>query len=217
MPPRPLRQPPQPARGSKTEAKLKQIVLPEISFDGLPLSEVLKVLSDESIKRDPDKTGVNFLINPNVRPVALTGVIDPTTGLPLAAPTEQVDPGAVVVKFNLPLRNVTMKDVLDAIVTVADHPIQYTLEDYAVVFAAKPETVGDQPVTLARPGVVPEPAPAPRGSPSGSSQGECPPGRGARAGPGSQSRTRDLSGGPAAISFARQQIGNSRQGTAAQG
>jgi beta-lactamase regulating signal transducer with metallopeptidase domain len=192
-PSRPARQAQQPARGSKVEAKLKQIVLTEVAFDGLPLGEVLKFLSDESVKRDPDKTGVNFLINPNVRPVTLTGATDPTTGLPMAAPTEQVDLGAVVVKFNLPLRNVTMKDVLDAIVTVADHPIQYTLEDYAVVFAAKPETVGDQPVIMARPGVVPEPP------------------------QGSQSRAHDPAGGPAAAKAPRRQTGPAWHDSSAQG
>jgi hypothetical protein len=155
VPPRPLRQPPQPARGSKTEAKLKQIVLPEITFDGLPLSEVLKILSDEAIKRDPDKTGVNFLINPNVPSVARAVAVDPTTGLPPATPAEQFDVMAVAVKFNLPLRNVTMKDVLDAIVIVADHPLEYRLEDYAVVFSAKPELVASQPAMLALPGGMP--------------------------------------------------------------
>ena len=158
VPPRPPRQPQQPARGSKTEAKLKQIVLPEITFDGLPLGEVLKILSDEAIKRDPDKTGVNFLINPNVPSVAPAGAVDPATGLPLAAAAEQLDVTAVAVKFNLPLRNVTMKDVLDAIVIVADHPLEYTLEDYAVVFSAKPELVAGQPAMLAPPGgMLPEP------------------------------------------------------------
>src|ERR1039458_8466863 len=42
------RQSEKPARGTKLEAKLKQIVLPEVAFDGLPLSEVLRFLSDES-------------------------------------------------------------------------------------------------------------------------------------------------------------------------
>jgi len=147
-----------PARGSKVEAKLNQIVLPEVSFDGLPLSEVLRYLRDESVKRDPDKAGVNFLINPNFHPVAFTGAVDPATGLQVATPAEQFDLAGVIVKFNLPLRNVTMKDVLDAIVTVADHPIEYALENYAVVFSAKPETVAGLPVMLAHPGVAPEPA-----------------------------------------------------------
>ncbi len=149
-------------RGVKLEAKLKQIVLPEVTFDNLPLGEVLRVLSDESVKRDPDKAGVNFLINPNFRAVALTGEVDPATGLPLAAQTEQFDVAAVAVKFNLPLRNVTMKDLLDAIVTVADRPIEYVLEDYAVVFSAKPETVAGQAVMVARAGMQSRAGPASR-------------------------------------------------------
>ena len=147
------------ARGAKVDAKLRDIVLDEVKFDGLPLSEVLLYLNDQSRKHDPQKVGVNFLINPNVRPVMVTGTVDPTTGLPRAASTEPIDMDTVVIKFNQPLRGVTMKDVLDAIVTVADHPIEYTLEDYGVVFAAKPEMLGDQPVSLAQPAPTPEPPP----------------------------------------------------------
>jgi hypothetical protein len=144
------------AHGAKVAAKLKQIILDQVRFDGLPLGEVLIYLNDESLKRDPDKTGINFLINPNARPVALTGKVDPATGLPEAAATEFLDVGGVVIKFNQPLRNVAMKDLLDAIVMVADHPIEYTLEDYGVVFAAKRETLAGQPVVVAR---AQEPAP----------------------------------------------------------
>jgi beta-lactamase regulating signal transducer with metallopeptidase domain len=156
------------APGAKVEAKLKQIVLDEVKFDGLPLSEVLLYLNEQSMKRDPDKIGVNFLINPNFRPVSLRDGVDPTTGLPLAAAPEQFDVGAVVIKFNMPLRHVTMKDVLDAIVTVADHPIGYTLEDYGVVFAAKPEMLAGEPVVVAPAGLPSEPsAPALPGTTSG--------------------------------------------------
>lgn len=120
--------------GAELEAKLKQILLPEVSFD-LPLSEVLAWLNSESMKRDPEKIGVNFLINPNSPP---SGRIDPATGLPAAVPTENIDMSSIIIKFNLPLHHVTMKNVLDAVVKVADHPIEYSIEDYAVVFSLKP-------------------------------------------------------------------------------
>ena len=148
--------------GAKLEAKLKQIVLPEIAFDDLPLSDVLRVLSNESLKRDPDKTGVNFLINPNLRAAAFPRAFDPSIGLPVGVPREQFDPASVAVKFNLPLRNVTLKDVLDAIVIVADHPIEYTVEDFAVVFSAKPEPMLGPPILLPRPEMAPVPPQAPR-------------------------------------------------------
>jgi hypothetical protein len=138
--------------GTQLDAKLKQIVLEEVRFDGLPLSEVLSSLSQEARKRDPDKKGINFLINPNlpagIAPSAPS--IDPTTGLAvISPPPQQFDLNAVNVRFNLPLRNVTMKDVLDAIVKVADNPIEYALEDYAVVFSPRRDAVS---------GLVPRPA-----------------------------------------------------------
>ncbi|HXP61938.1 MAG TPA: M56 family metallopeptidase, partial [Dongiaceae bacterium] len=130
------------------EAKLKRLRLSEAAFDGLPLGEVLKILRDESTRLDPEKAGVNFLINPNFPPVAMVGHVDPATGLPLAVATEAFDMSTVMVKFNLPLRNVSLKDVLDAVGKVADHPIAYTVEDYAVVFSPKPLMLDGQPVMV---------------------------------------------------------------------
>jgi beta-lactamase regulating signal transducer with metallopeptidase domain/LysM repeat protein len=127
-------------RGALIEAKLKQMVLEKVQIDGLPLSEVLKYLSEQSSKLDPSKIGVNFLFNPNAIATGYPptpGAVDPATGLPLAPAMESVDISTVTINFNLPLRNVNMKDVLDAIVKVADHPIEYTVEDYAVVFSPK--------------------------------------------------------------------------------
>jgi hypothetical protein len=122
------------------ETKLKKIVLESVHYDGVPLGEVLRSLSEEALKRDPSKTGVNFLINPNSPPsqnASVPGPIDPTTGLPVLAAVENVDMSSVSIRFNLPLRNVSLKDVLNAIVKVADRPIEYTVEDYAVVFSPK--------------------------------------------------------------------------------
>jgi hypothetical protein len=134
-------------RGAQLEARLKEIVLPEVSFDGLPLNEVLRNLRDEVEKRDPQKPkGINFLINPNTPSTLVSGLVDPATGLPAAmlAP-EPVDVSSVNIKLNMPLHNVRMKDVLDAIVKVADKPIEYTLEDYAVVFSLRRDAVTARP------------------------------------------------------------------------
>jgi tetratricopeptide (TPR) repeat protein len=142
-------------------AKLDRIHLDTVSYDGLPLSEVLRNLSEQSKLRDPERKGINFLINPNPdqsgQPVAATtaGVgiyglrggaaptIDPATGLPTAAAStdnsggsEPVDVGSFIVKIPS-LSDVRLADVLDAIVMVADHPIKYSVEDFAVVFSAK--------------------------------------------------------------------------------
>ncbi len=127
-------------------SKLDRIRLDTVSWpEGLPLSEVLRNLSDQTKLRDPDKKGINFLFNPNApaasAPAAPAGgaqTIDPTTGLPVAAPAaagESVDASSINIK--LTLNDVRLADVLEAIILVADHPIKYSLEDYGIVFSSK--------------------------------------------------------------------------------
>ena len=124
-------------------SKLDRIRLDTVMYDGLPLGEVVRNLYDEARNRDPDKRGINFIINPNPEvappPFQLPPVIDPTTGLPTHTPQPQelVDINAVTIRIRPALRDVRLADVLDAIVKVADHPIKYTIEDYGVVFALK--------------------------------------------------------------------------------
>lgn len=145
--------------------KLNSIRLEKVSYDGLPLSEVIRDLSDKAKLRDPDKTGINFLINPNVdystsqTTTTSTGgggassaggelganiasQINPATGLPAAPQSSSggsapFDINSVIIRINPPLYNVRLADVLDAIVQVADHPIKYSILNYAVVFSAK--------------------------------------------------------------------------------
>ena len=141
-------------------AKLNRIRLESVSYDGQPLSEVLRDLSRLAKDRDPERKGINFLVNPNPDQsgqavAAPTGggvpgafgapgapAIDPATGLPAATPAagagsgEAVDVGAFIVKIPN-LTDVRLADVLDAIILVADHPIKYSVQDFAVVFSAK--------------------------------------------------------------------------------
>ncbi len=120
--------------------KLETIRFESVAYDGLPLSEVVRSLRDETKKRDPEKKGINFMVNPNIPPTTgpSAGVIDPTTGLPVAAiaPSESLDVNSIAIKINPPLNDVRLVDVLDAIVKVADHPIKYAVEDYGVIFSA---------------------------------------------------------------------------------
>jgi len=139
-------------------SKLDRIQIDSVSWeDGLPLSEVLRYLSVQSKQRDPDKVGINFIFNPNVEssqddtgegggapgapvPIGANGL--PETA---AAPAETtVDPTAINIKLSLD--HVRLQDLLDAIVMVSDHPIQYSVEDYAIVFSGKP--TGPEPPTL---------------------------------------------------------------------
>ncbi len=106
--------------------KLDRILLENVAFDGLPLGEVVRLFVDESRRRDPDKKGINFMINPNPPPPI------ESSGTP---PPESVDVSAIMVKISPPLKDVRLIDVLDAVVKVAERPIQYSVEDYGVVFS----------------------------------------------------------------------------------
>src|SRR5205814_3824491 len=99
----------------RVESKLEEIVLDEVMFDGTPLPEVLKSLDEESRKRDPEKQGINFLINPNATQVTTTTAIHPNTGQAIQPPpSEPLDMNSVIGRFNLPRRNVRVKHALDA-------------------------------------------------------------------------------------------------------
>ncbi|HLP77612.1 MAG TPA: hypothetical protein VK327_11930 [Candidatus Paceibacterota bacterium] len=127
--------------------KLETIRLDSVAYDGLPLSEVVRHLVEVSKKLDPEKRGLNFLINPN-QPLPLPKAlppVDPTTGLP--APAESIDINSISVRIIPALVNVRLIDALDAIVKVADHPIRYSVTDYAIVFSlSAPGVAEDRPM-----------------------------------------------------------------------
>src|ERR1035441_2295748 len=121
--------------------KLDRIRLDTVKYDGLPLGEVVINLNDESRKRDPEKRGINFLINQNIDTGGPTATAAPTLGpdgnpLP-SAPTEAVDMGAIAIKIDRALADIRLAAVLDAIVAVADRPIKYSIADYAIIFSLK--------------------------------------------------------------------------------
>jgi hypothetical protein len=121
--------------------KLERIRFDNVKYDGLPLSEVVLQLREEAKKRDPEKKGINFLMNQNLDPGEVTpapAVVLGENGLPMPAPPpEQVDPGSISIRISPPLNDVRLVDVLDAVVKVADRPIKYSIEDYGVVFSPR--------------------------------------------------------------------------------
>jgi len=127
--------------------KLNNITFDKIAFPNLPLSEVVRILTEQTELRDPDQKGINFIIN-KAKPAAAVSpnpaqpTFDPTTGQPIApAPVEDVDLSSVQISLDPALRNVRLMDVLEAIVKTADHPIKYSLLDYGIEFSFKgPET-----------------------------------------------------------------------------
>ena len=121
--------------------KLDRLRLDNVKYDGLPLGEVVISLNDECKKRDPEKRGINFLINQNIDSggaVATAAPVLGPDGQPLpTAPQEQVDMSAISIKINPALTDIRLADVLDAIVKVAERPIKYSVEEYAIVFSLK--------------------------------------------------------------------------------
>ncbi len=121
--------------------KLNSIILDEVLFDNIPLAEVVRDLTKESRKRDPEGQGINFIVFNNADPqpsAAPAGGVDAFgNSLPatVAAPTVPV--GNVLVKISPALRNVTLAQVLDAITKAADLPLMFSVEDYGVVFSAR--------------------------------------------------------------------------------
>ena len=126
--------------------KLNRIRLDSVNYDGVPLSEVLRQLSEKSRLSDPERKGINFIINPNQdqsgpavarQQQGLGGLgegapgipaaVDPNTGLPAAAPgvagaagAESLDAANFQVKLSLV--DVRLADVLNAIMDVAQNP-----------------------------------------------------------------------------------------------
>ena len=88
--------------------RLKQIVLPEVVFDGLPLPEMAKILTSDSKKHDPNKQGV------------------------------QIEAGtlATTIISIKQMKNATLDDVLKAIVKGTSPAIAYRVQGDKVVFAA---------------------------------------------------------------------------------
>ena len=123
-------------------SKLDRIRLESVSFDGLPLSQVLRTLSEETTKRDPEKRGINFVVAQN----ATSDDNGTASFVPALGTNRQPDPAPAPalpevadtkIKLSVPLTDLRLADVLDVIVKVADRPIKYSIEDYAVVFSAR--------------------------------------------------------------------------------
>ncbi|MEO8425554.1 MAG: M56 family metallopeptidase [Verrucomicrobiota bacterium] len=117
------------------QTKLEQIIFDELPrFDGVPLGDAIRNLDAEVRKRDPEKHGINFIISNSLDAPQPSLAIDPNTGIPV--PVEPMDVNAVTIRLAA-LRRVRLKDVLDAITKVADHPVKYTVEEYGVVLSRK--------------------------------------------------------------------------------
>lgn len=108
-------------------------------FTATPLNRVIGELRDESLQFDPEKKGVNFLLTGN--PNAIQPAIDPNTGVLIRQTNSQpVDMAAIHVTIKPALEHASLSNVLDAIILNSDKPIQYSVQDYGIVFSPRDES-----------------------------------------------------------------------------
>ena len=133
------------APSSKRQAiqdKLKNIKLDSVHYENLPLSEVVKNLSEEAKRRDPEGKGINFMLSSRAdqtsgRPGA---TVDPSTGLP-AGGSPQADIAGVGVKMSPTAGGTTLAATLDTIANSTETPVKLSVEDYGVVITPVPPLV----------------------------------------------------------------------------
>lgn len=102
--------------------KLASIEIEEVLYEDMRLSEVIRHLGNEALRRDPDRRGVNFIVLPTDS-------------------SKTADLDHAVIRVSPALRNVRLADIIDAVCKRANVPLTYTVEDDAVVFSP-PAPVG---------------------------------------------------------------------------
>ena len=127
-----------PERGrQQIEKKLQEIRIEDYHVpQAVELSEVLKNLHTLARKLDPEERGVNIVLSSIVTDRRFAPIFDIEMGKM---------PGALedyTVKISSPLRNISLRELLDAIVDAAVPPaenegargLRYSIEEYGVVF-----------------------------------------------------------------------------------
>ena len=122
-------------------AKMDHIQFESFSTgEGMSLSVVLRTISDEAKKRDPDHKGINILIhNTDASGQGASTAVDPATGL-AAAPAGGIGGGGEIGGWlvKIPsLTDVRLTDLLNAIILTCDHPLKFSVQDFALVFESR--------------------------------------------------------------------------------
>lgn len=131
--------------GAALRARAEQLVLPTVSYLGLPLPEVIQLLQTDVRKHDPKNRGVNFLATAYFpdQPLHLRPVMEGSdqSGIPIprtAIPVTLIDLNTVLIRLAKPLTNATLVQVLETIVRHAEvqdgGAITYRFEDWGVLF-----------------------------------------------------------------------------------
>jgi hypothetical protein len=119
-------------RKSPIARKLNEILISEIDYNSLTLDEAIADLLDISRRRDPTGEGVNIVFSQNADELLPNHLAHP-----LRSGSPGMDLNTVLVNIRLPLFNLKLRQVLDAVVRTADQPIKYTVTDYGIVFSSQ--------------------------------------------------------------------------------
>jgi beta-lactamase regulating signal transducer with metallopeptidase domain len=116
------------------ESRLRNIVIDELGFESVPLWKAVRQLEAESILQDLEGQGVRIYLDESLNALHFNNSVDPTTG----RSESWFDLESIVIRIMPPIRKVRLGDVLDAMVRVADQPIQYAVAGRGIVFSRKP-------------------------------------------------------------------------------
>ncbi|MBN9690437.1 MAG: M56 family metallopeptidase [Verrucomicrobia bacterium] len=108
------------------KTKLEGIIVPVFEFHDGTLADLVEYLEEQARAQDPEHKGLNFIINETE---TAPRVIDPASG-------REVTLGETSFRSLRPLLNTRLVDALDAMVALANRPLRYEVQDYAVVFSA---------------------------------------------------------------------------------
>lgn len=108
------------------KTKLEGITVPVFEFHDGTLADLVEYLEEQARAQDPEHKGLNFIINETE---TAPRVIDPASG-------REVTLGETSFRSLRPLLNTRLVDALDAMVALANRPLRYEVQDYAVVFSA---------------------------------------------------------------------------------
>ncbi|NOS70653.1 MAG: M48 family metalloprotease [Verrucomicrobia bacterium] len=100
--------------------KLKRIKLDKVIYRGVTLNEVVQDLTGKVRKSDQEKKGINFIVDPNIPGIAYN----------------EAWTNFVTVNMDSELREVSVEEVLNAIVKSTTMPVSYFVEDYGIVITS---------------------------------------------------------------------------------
>lgn len=120
--------------------KLRSIRLSEWGpIDRLPLSEVIRGLSEGARRADPEHTGIDIILSPTLPGAALT--VD-SSDLPVKPP--EINLNRVVVRLGSKLKDLTLEDILNIIIKVSESKLCFSVEDFGIVIS--PESAEAKPL-----------------------------------------------------------------------